>query len=348
MWGSGGSSCNATGSGVTIAVVPGGPGAYIQGVAYVTPGETLTVSVGTPGAACAFAGQATLGSYACGRRSPCTYSGSGGGATTVSRWNAFGQYMEVIAVSGGGGGAECYSGQVQGLPGTGIDPSGCGSYAPQGSPTTAYLGGGGGGWVGGQSVYSAGAGGSSCAPLFADATAVSLPWYQSTSTSFYVPPAGAAGSPGRVAIYWVGASGTTSATTPSTASMTATSTASATTLPLPSASASPTPSSPPITVSGTMAASATPTAVCSPNAFRFFSSSDLVGTPVGSAVLAVSEAECQRACCASPACTGYAFSAVLLQLVGTGAAPCFLLSNVTQLIPNHQMNSGVLASALES
>jgi hypothetical protein len=34
--------------------------------------------------------------------------------------------------------------------------------------------------------------------------------------------------------------------------------------------------------------------------------------------------------------------------MSNGAAPCFLLSNVTQLVPNHMMVSGILESVFSS
>ena len=42
-------------------------------------------------------------------------------------------------------------------------------------------------------------------------------------------------------------------------------------------------------------------------------------------------------------CTGYSFNSVQL-LLGGLVAPCFMLTNVTQIVPNHLCSSGVRAS----
>jgi hypothetical protein len=68
---------------------------------------------------------------------------------------------------------------------------------------------------------------------------------------------------------------------------------------------------------------------------------DLVGTRLARLAVA-SEGDCRTACCAAPACAGYAFGAELLASAPT--APCALLSNVTQLVPSTIMNAGVRAN----
>ena len=99
--------------------------------------------------------------------------------------------------------------------------------------------------------------------------------------------------------------------------------------------------------------SATPsvTPYCEPTLFRALPRTDLVGTLVGTALtpgeatLVASEAACRQACCDAPVCEGYAFEASIA-LFQTAPAPCYLLVNVTQLIPNNSFKSGVLESVL--
>ena len=87
-----------------------------------------------------------------------------------------------------------------------------------------------------------------------------------------------------------------------------------------------------------------------PSLFRPLPRTDLVGTLVGTALtpgeatLVASEVACRQACCDAPACDGYSFSAeVALYHV---SAPCYLLVNITQLVPNNSFKSGVLESVL--
>lgn len=68
---------------------------------------------------------------------------------------------------------------------------------------------------------------------------------------------------------------------------------------------------------------------------------DLVGVPLARLAVAA-EADCRTACCAAPACAGYAFAAGLLG-PSAAAAPCTLLSNATQLVPSTIMSAGVKA-----
>ena len=72
----------------------------------------------------------------------------------------------------------------------------------------------------------------------------------------------------------------------------------------------------------------------------------LVGTALtpGEATLAASEAACRQACCDAPVCEGYSFSVEVA--LYHPSAPCYLLVNVTQLIPNNSFKSGVLESVL--
>ena len=79
---------------------------------------------------------------------------------------------------------------------------------------------------------------------------------------------------------------------------------------------------------------------------------DLSGTLVGTAsapgsvLLLTSEADCLTACCANqPSCTAYSFSYALGLLSGSGVAPCFLLSNVTAVVPANGYSSGALNAA---
>jgi hypothetical protein len=98
----------------------------------------------------------------------------------------------------------------------------------------------------------------------------------------------------------------------------------------------------------TMTPSTTP--YCQPGLFRPLPRTDLVGTLAGTAlspgdaVGLPSEAECRQACCDAAACDGYTFDASAARR--TGAGDCWLYVNVTQLVPNSGMASGVYRSAL--
>jgi hypothetical protein len=75
-----------------------------------------------------------------------------------------------------------------------------------------------------------------------------------------------------------------------------------------------------------------------------------VGSLVGAAlspaqaVTLASEDACRHECCLAPACDGYAFNAENARQFGSGG--CFLFANVSQLVPNNIMASGVRESAL--
>ena len=73
-----------------------------------------------------------------------------------------------------------------------------------------------------------------------------------------------------------------------------------------------------------------------------------VGAP-GTVVLVTAEADCLAACCAAkPQCTAYSFMFAMGLLGGSGAAPCYLLANVTSVIPANGYTSGALFSAYSS
>lgn len=91
--------------------------------------------------------------------------------------------------------------------------------------------------------------------------------------------------------------------------------------------------------------------MCTAGAFRTFLNSDLVGTPLadgGELLLLPSERACQRACCTTAGCQGYSFPVALQLMSGGAPAPCYLMTNITQLVPNHVMASGVLLSVASS
>jgi hypothetical protein len=80
---------------------------------------------------------------------------------------------------------------------------------------------------------------------------------------------------------------------------------------------------------------------------------DLVGTLVGTAlspgspILQPSESSCRQACCDAAACDGYTFSSGDLAGLSTaGATSCYLLVNITQLIPSNAFSSGIYESTL--
>jgi len=106
----------------------------------------------------------------------------------------------------------------------------------------------------------------------------------------------------------------------------------------------------------TPSAAPTPGYACPASLFQAFPRMDLVGTPVGGAArealgmpaLVTSEETCRVACCAVAGCSGYAY--VLhdpaRRLSAAPASLCFLFANVTQLVPNNVMASGIRESAL--
>jgi hypothetical protein len=102
-------------------------------------------------------------------------------------------------------------------------------------------------------------------------------------------------------------------------------------------------------------ASPTPGFACAASLFRAVPYTDLGGTRLGVSTLGapgapawhLSEEACRIACCATAACTGYAFALhdPAHRYLAT-PAPCFLFANVTQLIPSSGYTSGVRESAL--
>ena len=105
-------------------------------------------------------------------------------------------------------------------------------------------------------------------------------------------------------------------------------------------------------------AAPTPGLACTAVLFRALPGVDLVGTRLGAAAADAapgggapawmhSEEACRIACCATAGCTGYSYT-----LYDTARrwlavpSPCFLLANVTQLVPSNTMASGVLLSSL--
>jgi hypothetical protein len=107
-------------------------------------------------------------------------------------------------------------------------------------------------------------------------------------------------------------------------------------------------SSPSVSSSPTPSTSATAAGLL----FRSLPRMDLLGTLVGASFSSTaSEAACRSSCLASPGCDAYAFSSGALALMAANlggqpgvTAPCFLLTNVTALVPNNMMASGVLSA----
>jgi hypothetical protein len=106
--------------------------------------------------------------------------------------------------------------------------------------------------------------------------------------------------------------------------------------------------SPTTTPPPSMSPSATP--YCATALFRAFPRTDLVGTLVGTAlapglpVLAPTEASCRQACCDAAECDGYSFELGALSF--HPASNCYLLVNVTQLMPINGYASGLRESVL--
>lgn len=106
----------------------------------------------------------------------------------------------------------------------------------------------------------------------------------------------------------------------------------------------------PPTSTATPSPSLSRTPYCWPSLYRALARTDLVGTLVGSALfpgsgfLAASETACRQACCDAATCSAYAFASPNLLLSPSLGAQCFLLVNVTALVPSNMMSSGVLLS----
>lgn len=135
-----------------------------------------------------------------------------------------------------------------------------------------------------------------------------------------------------------GASPSVTATAPETPP--STSTASLTLTPRPTRSSNPTNTA---TSTGTLTrlASASTTATpsgtpfCASDAYAYHAGFDVSGAAaLGSATVGV-ERDCARACCDVPGCDAYAFA------VSQPVMNCFLVGNVTLIIPNHVLNSGI-------
>ena len=88
-------------------------------------------------------------------------------------------------------------------------------------------------------------------------------------------------------------------------------------------------------------ATLTPGLACPPSLFRALPRTDLVGTPLTNAPLAVSsENACRIACCGAPGCDGYAFAFTELRF---GDASCFLFANISATFPSSVMRSGIIS-----
>ena len=325
-WGAGGFS--------TQMPPKGGSGAYVEGVAYVTPGETLTVNVG--------ASNSDASGTACGAPGTCPAS-VGGGFSSIARTLVPSGALAYLLVAGGGGGVG--AGDSAGGQGLGISSSGCGTAQFVGGSYTGgtNCGGGGGGWIGGAAASgSAGGGGTSCAPGCISNTVLSLNgpsgFAPFQNSPFYVPGTGGPNEPGCVVISWDGPSPSPSSSAAATASPSLSLSISATASPSPSLSAGATAS---------ITASSTVSPYCNPSVFQTFPTNDLVGTPVGIVSFQPTPYGCQLACCSMPGCDGFSFNAEQI-LLGGSTAPCYLLANVTQLIPSHTYTSGIRASVFSA
>ena len=86
------------------------------------------------------------------------------------------------------------------------------------------------------------------------------------------------------------------------------------------------------------------TPYCAPSLFRPLPRTDLVGSLVGTAlspgepVRVSTDTACRKECCDAPACDGYSFV--------RGVNDCYLFVNVSQLVPNNGMVSGLRESVL--
>lgn len=106
----------------------------------------------------------------------------------------------------------------------------------------------------------------------------------------------------------------------------------------------------------TRTGTATRTPTCLSADFQHFARMDLVGSLLSSVSLVVAphalgeifarppvQQACEEACCAQPACVGYAAGAYV---PAVGFANCFLYANVSELMPSAAFVSGLARAAL--
>ena len=184
----------------TFVSFPGGSGAFVSGVATVSPGEVLSIQVGGIGSSesCGWGGNGEV--Y------------SGGGYSSISRVSN----GAIVALAGGGGGASrgCV---CSGDPGLAIPGDGCGMFSPWGiNGGEHHQSGGGGGWQGGGvSPYCCygGAGGTSCAPGLLNGTITDISggfdFAPNSQSTWYIFGHGVNEGPGLVTITWTDFTATT-------------------------------------------------------------------------------------------------------------------------------------------
>ena len=302
----------------------------MEGVLYVTPGESLRITVGS--------------------RSPdgsvplpeCGYlSAEAGGLSGIARLDLNDNYYFVAVVGGGSSGDAWGNNQGQAgqeIPWQARSTGSCGEPRFQ---DTYWMGSAGGGWPGGIGIMS---GGTSCAPGLENSTIQSISGSgtspPNTGSLYYIPSAGRApafpwtgpiSGTGLVMITWnepIGSRSQTpsqppSPTRPSSWSITRTSTLSGTAG---------------TTRSFTATASVSP--YCNPSVYRSFPNRNVDGLDAAAPALVASERDCQRACCDIPTCQVYTFDRNTMVLGGS-FAPCYFLANITQLVPNPGYVSGV-------
>ena len=167
-----------------------GAGAFVAGVAPVTPGETLRVTVGGWGAR-----------EACGWSGESEEFGAGGGFSAVSRIHPATGVWVYLALAGGGAGP-CDGCQYQ--PGQAVPVGSCGTIPP--GPTSCYRGAG-GGWRTVDDGVGVCEGGTSCASGLVPASVRSFSGLRGgvpaqMGLPFYGGAAGQASRPGRVVLAW--------------------------------------------------------------------------------------------------------------------------------------------------
>jgi hypothetical protein len=85
---------------------------------------------------------------------------------------------------------------------------------------------------------------------------------------------------------------------------------------------------------------------CWPTFFQLLASVDVVGRLAADMQLLRTERDCQRACCDTAGCVAYSFAALQVAMGGS-FAPCFLLSNISSVVPSHSFTSGIFSAALQ-
>lgn len=337
LWGAGGS--------ISEDGAPGGGGAYITGAMLTTPGETLRITVGAGGDPSTITfpygspdGWQIRMPAECGAADSghCCWGGyirPGGGRSAIERIVYIsGEFLLLAVAAGGNGGVgSCgYPGIVNGT---------CGNSPGALAGSDGF--GAGGGYCGGSGMMLPRFGSSSYTGGLTNAFGLETPigncqlsWMTPNMAHPLYPPGvglgnSVLGGDGAVIIEWNGPNPSPTATSSATAPP---STSRSSTFSMTATASISTRASPSTT------ATATKSAFCALSSWSLHPRRDLDGSLV-STLLVPTEQACQSSCCDTTGCAGYAIDTTTLST--SSQTPCFMLANLTQLVPNNGMNTGI-------